>query len=319
MDTYTLAAPNSRIIECREHTLGPDKCWICDYECSPEDNFCRNCGTELTHQTGGEEKLRWPNVDHHLSVGIFLVTFGGITAALSFIIRVTPTVALGLAALLIGIMTLYLPEPTNRLAERLVSDSSVPALLNVENLLDDLSLNEKGIYIPVAGLGVCPKVFVPLTQTPLTRKPPRDLNNSRRIFITLDEKTREGGLLLEVPGRNLLSDLERSLKLDFAKVEVSDLREKLDSGLKLLGISRSLMLDRPDEQTFMFQVELDALGGLELGLSSLTPHVVDQIGTPVSSAIAAAISKSLGEYVFFRHVSINANNMEITATLELVR
>ena len=299
--------------------MASDNCWICGSERFPEDNFCRVCGAELSHQMAGEQKLRQPSIDSHLSVGIFLVTFGGITAAVSFLIGVTPTLALGLAALLVGIMTLYLPEPVEKLAERLASDSSVPALLNVENLLDDLSLNEKGIYIPAAGLGVCPKVFVPLTQTPLTRRPSRDLNNSRRVFITLDEKTREGGILLEAPGRNLLSELEQSLKLDLSKVDVNNLREKLESGFKLLEISKSVVLERGDDETLTFQTELNALGNLEVKLSKLTPRVAEQIGTPVSSAIAAAVSKSTGEYVVFRQVSINATDKKITATLELVQ
>jgi len=260
-----------------------------------------------------------PSMDRHLSLGIFLLVFGGITTTVSLFIGVTPTLALGLATLLIGIMTLYLPEPTESLAERLASDSSVPALLNIENLLDDLSLNEKGVYIPAAGLEVCPKVFVPLSQTRLSRRPPRDLNNSRRVFITLDEKTREGGILLEAPGRNLLSELELYLRLDFAKVDVNDLHEKLESGLKLLEVSKSIALERQTDQTLTFQTELTAFGNLEVKLSNLTPHVFDQIGGPVSSAIAAAVSKSTGEYVAFRQVSINPTDKKITATIEFVR
>ena len=260
-----------------------------------------------------------PPMDRHMSVGIFLLAFGGITAAVSLLIGVIPTLALGLASLLIGIMTLYLPEPTDRLAERLASDSSVPALLNIENLLDDLSLNEKGIYIPATGLGVCPKVFVPLTQTPLNRRPPLDLNNSRRVFITLDEKTRAGGVLLEAPGRNLLSELELALKLDFSKIEINDLHEKLESGLRLLDISKSVVLDRQSDLTFTFQTELTAFGDLEVKLTKLTPRVFAQVGTPISSTIAAAVSKSTGEYVTFRQVSINPTDRKITATLELVR
>lgn len=254
-----------------------------------------------------------------MSVGIFLLAFGGITASVSLFIGVTPTVALGLASLLIGIIILYLPEPPGSLAERLARYSTVPALLNIENLLDDLSLNEKGIYLPATGLGVCPKVFVPATLTPLSKRPPLDLNNSRRVFVTLDEKTRAGGVLLEAPGRNLLSELELSLKLDFSKVEINDLHEKLESGLRLLDVSKSVALNRQGELSLTFQTELTAFGNLEVKLHSLTPRVFDQVGTPVSSAIAAAVSKSTGEYVSFGQISINPTDKKITAILQLMR
>lgn len=257
-------------------------------------------------------------MDRHLSVGVFLIAFGGLTAVASLVVRLTPTLALGLSCLLIGIMTLYLPEPTERLAERLASDSSIPLMLNLENLLNDLAMNEKGVYVPVSGLGVCPKVFVPLTKTGRSRKPPRNLNDSRRVFITLDEKTREGGLLLEAPGRNLLSELELIMSTDFSKSEIGALRDKLEQGLKILEISRSVMLEKRGDRTFAVETELDTLGELEAKLFKLTPRVADQIGTPVVSAIVAAVSKSTGQYIRLKDLSMNPANRKITMTLEAV-
>lgn len=292
-----------------------DSCSLCGSEYSAEDNFCRFCGAELTHHV---EYKRTQPVDRHLSVGVFLIAFGGLTAVASLVVRLTPTLALGLSCLLIGIMTLYLPEPTERLAERLASDSSIPLMLNLENLLNDLAMNEKGVYVPVSGLGVCPKVFVPLTKTGRSRKPPRNLNDSRRVFITLDEKTREGGLLLEAPGRNLLSELELIMSTDFSKSEIGALRDKLEQGLKILEISRSVMLEKRGDRTFAVETELDTLGELEAKLFKLTPRVADQIGTPVVSAIAAAVSKSTGQYIMLKDLSMNPANRKITTTLEAV-
>jgi hypothetical protein len=257
------------------------------------------------------------STNHYMSVGIFLMIFGAITAAASLLLGVIPILALGFASFLIGIMTLYLPEPAGNLADRLASDSSIPALLNIENLLEDLSLNEKGVYIPTSGLGACPKVFVPLTAT--GRRPSRDLNNTRRVFITLDEKAREGGLLLEAPGRNLLSELERELKLDLSKVNVQELAEKLGMALKSLEISKSVEFQKGDDRAVTFQIELNALRNLEVSLSSLTPRLFEQIGTPVSSAIAAAFSKSTGQYVTLRQVSINLAENKIIATLQFAK
>jgi hypothetical protein len=258
-------------------------------------------------------------VERHFSVGIFLMAFGGITAAISLYIGVTPMLALGLGSLLIGIMTIYLPEPTHTFVERLAGDSGIPALLNIENLLDDLSLNEKGVYIPTTGLGVCPKVFVPLTQGPLIRKPPLNLNNSRRVFITLNESTQAEGILLEAPGRNLLSELETALKIDFSKVEITELHDKLESGLKLLEISKSIVLAMQGDLTVTFQIQLTTFGDLEVKLSRLTPSLLDLLGTPVPSAIAAAVSKSTRQYVTFSRVSINPTDKKITGALQLVR
>jgi hypothetical protein len=276
------------------------------------------CGVELAHVQPTEPKSKFQSpTNRYVSIGVFLVVFGGVVAGVSLLIGVIPILALGLGSLLIGIMTLYLPEPISDLAGRFASDSSVPALLNIENLMEDLSLNEKGVYIPCSGLGVCPKVFVPLKRTPISKRPPTDLNNSRKVFVTLDEKTQEGGLLLEAPGSQLLAVLERSLKIDFSKVQVSDLRGSLESGLKSLEISRTVKLESQADRTVTFELDLTALSDLEAKLGKLAPRLVNQVGAPVSSAVAAAVCKSTGNYVNFRDISFSPNAKSITATLEL--
>jgi hypothetical protein len=262
-------------------------------------------------------RVNRPTSDRRTPVGLFLLVFGGVTSGVSILIAVTPVLVLGLASTLLGVMTLFLREPVQKSVERLASELGIPALLNIENLLDDLSLNEKGVYIPTTGLAVCPKVFVPLTRTHSNRRPPRNLNNSHKVFVILNEKTGEGGLLLEPPGRNLLSDLELTAKLDMSKVDISNLGDKLESNFKLHEISKSLALERRDEQTVTFQTELNSVSNLEMKLASLAPRVADQVGTIVSSAIAAAVSKSTNSYVAFRNVSISPADKTITAVLEL--
>jgi hypothetical protein len=109
-----------------------------------------------------------------LSIGIFMTVLGALVGFVSYMMGVVPILAFGLGVFLLGILVLYLPERTVSLAATLATDSSLPSLLNIENLLEDLDLNEKGIYIPASGLGVCPRVFVPLEETEATRQPPFD-------------------------------------------------------------------------------------------------------------------------------------------------
>jgi hypothetical protein len=271
----------------------------------------------LSLQVIEEPRISRRSIDRRTPVGLFLFVFGGVTAGVSIFIAVTPVLVLGLASMLLGVMTLFLREPVQKSVERLASELGIPALLNIENLLDDLSLNEKGIYIPATGLAVCPKVFVPLTRTHSNRRPPRNLNNSHKVFVILNEKTGEGGLLLEPPGRNLLSELELTAKLDMSKVDISNLGDKLESNFRLHEISKSLSLERRDEQTVAFRTELDLVSNLEIKLASLTPRLADQVGTIVSSAIAAAVSKSTDRYVTFRNCSISPADRTISAVLEL--
>ena len=150
-----------------------DKCWVCGSDILAEDNFCRSCGVGLTRsEVDHTTSPKFWNADRQISIGIFLSALGAVIGILSYFMGIVPMLAFGLACFLLGIMALYLPERSSGIAGRLALDLSLPSLLNIEKLLEDLDLDERGIYIPASGLGVCPKVFVPMAETPATRQPP---------------------------------------------------------------------------------------------------------------------------------------------------
>lgn len=229
---------------------------------------------------------------------------------------IVPMIAFGFASFLIGIMVLWLPD-SGSISSGLVTDSTLPSLLNIENLLQDLDLDERGIYIPASGLGVSPKVFVPLALTPETKKPPLGLIQSRRIFITVGPKPEDRGVLLDTPGGEILSTIERSLRIDFSKIPPEDLASHLDSGFRSLGIARISSLAQEHDRV-KIQVELKDLVYLESRLRNLAPRFSDHIGSPVVSALAAAVSKTTGKYVRIRSAVLDIHNKKISVTLELI-
>ncbi len=236
-------------------------------------------------------------------VGAFMVTFGGIVGAASYLMGIVPILALGLASLLMGIMILYLPDSAESGSGGVAVDSSLPSLLNIEKLLEDLELDERGIYIPTSRLGVCPRVFVPLAETEATNTPPLSLNNSRRIFVTVGKKPEDRGILLDAPGSQTLASVERSLHTDLAQVELAELAKYLEMGLKALGIAKAVRIDLRDSTVSVY-ISLTHLTGLETKLRNQAPRLVSQVGTPLASTVAAAVSKSSQKYVIFKNSTI---------------
>jgi hypothetical protein len=246
------------------------------------------------------------------------MAFGGIVGAFSYLMGIVPMLAFGLAALLIGIIALYMPESVESYAGSLERDSSLPSLLNLEKLLEDLELNEKGIYIPVSGIGVCPRVFVPLADTVATRTPPLALNISRRIFVTVGNNPVDRGILLDAPGSQILAALERSLHVDLSQVQLSDLSNYLESGLKALGIAKAVTFDIHDSAASV-RISLANLSEFERQLRNKAPRLVAQVGTPLSSASAAAVAKATQKYVTFRSAILEPaeEKLEVRVTLQL--
>jgi len=297
--------------------LVQDRCWICGSDILAEDNFCRKCGVELIRH-GAEYKTgsKPGNTDRQVSIGIFLTAMGALVGLLSYLMGIIPMLAFGLASFLVGILVLYLPERRGSIAGKLATDSSLPSLLNIENLLEDLDLDEKGIYIPASGLGVCPKVFVPLAETQATRQPPVGLVSSRRIFVTVGENPEDRGVLLDAPGSQIMIALERSLRTDLSKMKSDDLGAALNSGFTALGIAKVTNIEHQDTMV-RIQVELTDLVDLETRLRNVAPRLVAQVGTPVTSAVAAAMSKATGKYVTVKSAVLDLPNKRVSISLKL--
>jgi hypothetical protein len=251
-----------------------------------------------------------------VSLGIFLTVLGALVGFLSYLMGIVPILAFGLASFLLGILVLYLPERVDSVAGRLATDSSLPSLLNIENLLEDLDLDERGIYIPTSGLGVCPRVFVPLEETEATRRPPVSLASSRRVFVTVGQNPEDRGVLLNAPGSGILAALEQSLRLDLAKTTMDDMSGNLDSGFKALGIGRVTNIEHQDAAVTV-QIELDGLIDLEAKLRNVAPRLVVQVGTPVTSAVASAVSKAAAKYVTLKSAVLDPQSKKISINLKV--
>jgi hypothetical protein len=298
-------------------SLVQDRCWVCGVDIQANDNFCRKCGTQLTRAEIGQPSARGPsNADRQASIGIFLTVIGAVIGFLSYLMGIVPMLAFGLASFLIGILILYLPERRGAIAARLATESSLPSLLNIENLLEDLDLDERGIYIPASGLGVCPRVFVPLADTEATRHPPVGLVSSRRIFVAVGKNPEDRGVLLDAPGSEILVALEQSLRTDLSKTKLDEIGDAFNSGFRALGFARTANFER-DDTMVKIQIELTELIDLETKLRNVAPRLVAQVGTPVTSAVAAAVSKAAGKYVTFKSAILDLPNKKVSVNLKL--
>jgi hypothetical protein len=245
-----------------------------------------------------------------------MITLGVIVGIVSYLIGVMPMLAFGLSSLLIGFLVVYLPESQEAIADRLASNLSLPPLLNMEKLLEDLELDERGIYIPASGLGVSPKVFVPLANTPATSRPHLGLTSSRRVFVTVGAGAEDRGVLLDPPGSTILIAIEQSIKRDFSTAQMNDAPDLLDSGLRRLSLAEVSRFEKRDSDVVV-QVKLRALARLEERLRYVAPKLVAQIGTPIPSALAAAVSKTTGKYTRLKSTVLDSHDATITVNLRL--
>jgi len=226
---------------------------------------------------------------------------------------------LGLGALILGVMILFLPESLSARAGRLVTVASLPSLLDMEALIVDLDASSRGIYIPATGFGAESRVIVPLRDSAMRALflfPRSRLVRSRRVFITLGTGLYERGVLLYDPGGEIVQALESCLELDLGTIKLDELGARMGFGFETLGLSTRTVSIRLEESVVKFQLNLISLVDLEERLRSEAPRLVEQIGSPVTSAVAASVAKVTGRFVRVLNSSIDGSNL--AGALELL-
>jgi len=162
-------------------------------------------------------------------------------------------------------------------------------------------------------------VLVPLRDSALAALalfPRPRLSRSRRVFVTLGTGLYDRGILLYAPGGEILQAVESCLQLDLGSIKLDDLAGRLGFGLEMLGIAKREVLLRMEESTVKFELNLLQLVDLEERLRSEAPRLVEQIGSPLTSAVAAAVAKVTGKFV--RVLSSALFGSKLAGSLEIL-
>jgi hypothetical protein len=168
-----------------------------------------------------------------------------------------------------------------------------------------LDIESRGIYVPVSGFGTVPKILLPIKESNPPLLPPTKLTRSRRIFLTLGRNQNERGILLNPPGGEIVRALENFLQVDLSTMKLDEFATRIGFGFETLNISTRTVDVQVDGTAVRVSVQAIFTANLEERLRSEAPRLVAQIGSPVTSAIAAAISKVTG-----KHVRINDSNFD---------
>jgi len=283
---------------------------MCGLDVDAEDNFCRTCGAQLASPHLRTTGLRIIQPKSFALSGIFLLVLGTAVTVVTYLEGIIPIVALGLGCILLGVMTLFIPESTSFRAGRLATLSSLPSLTAIDALIKDLDIWPRGIYIPAKGFGAVPRVLLPLSDAPFAIPP--GLARTSRVFVILGKNSNERGILLVPPGAEIVSALENCLQTDLSTIKLDDLEARLGFGLEILGISKRTVTVKVAERVATVQVGATSLVDLEEQLRAKAPRLVTQVGSPLISALAAVVSKASGKYVRIKDSTMDRSKLTVT-------
>ena len=196
---------------------------------------------------------------------------------------------LGVAIIFWGAILLYI-TPSKHVPLTLLNASANSNASNIERILSEANLAEKGFYLPPKNLTNIESSLIFIPETPKTPLP-----KPEEITEKLLPK-RKDGVFLTPPGLALSQLFERQLGVSFTKTDLAHVQRVLP---KLL-IEGTELAEDAEIQIKNNTITIEITGSILAGVCQETnknPKTHEQVGCLLSSAIACALAKATGKAI----------------------
>ena len=243
--------------------------------------------------------------------GVILLAIGAIVTIIaypSYNISSNANVLMmvGIGALFVGAVTMFLNTETF-INQKVAEDLNLSSVIVVDDLLRDLRVKNKGIYLPASHTGAEIKVFIPLRRD-YAIPPKVNLADEKAFLIGLPNTAQEG-VLLKPLGYHLFRYTRDDLKADWSEAQTSvdagetdaetegeptpgaTLAEQLEAVLvKGLEIADKVTVSQSDGE-LRVRLHNTAYSNACRSLREEAPQVCEQIGCPLCSLIACVYTE----------------------------
>jgi hypothetical protein len=222
-----------------------------------------------------------------LMIGVVLIVLSALNGS-SFL------AIFGVTIIFWGAIFLYV-TPSKYVPLTLLNASAEAAADNIEQLIFELNLSERGVYLPPKNLRNIESSLVFIPKTPL---PTPEETNEKQLT---NQKT---GAFITPPGTALSRLFEEELGFSFTKTDLNQIQNKLPK-LLVEGLE---LAESAEIQIQGNVVTLEITGSILDEISRQTdsqPKTHKQVGCLLSSAIACILAKATGKPVTIQNETRN--------------
>jgi hypothetical protein len=222
--------------------------------------------------------------------GIALTIFSGLNASSYLAI-------LGVAVIVFGALLLYV-TPTKHVPLKLLNATAYAMGANLERVISELNLTEKGVYLPPKNLENIESSLIFIPEAFKTMSTTLEETNEKPLT---NKKT---GVFFVPPGSALSRLFEEELGFSFTKTDLNQLQNKLPK----IIVEDMELAESAEIQTQGNIVTLEITGSILDEICRETdsqPKTHMQVGCLLSSAIACALAKSSGEPITIQNETRN--------------
>jgi hypothetical protein len=218
---------------------------------------------------------------------------------------------LGVAITFWGAILLYV-TPSKHVPLKLLNTSAEAAAANIERLISEVNLSERGVYLPPKNLRNIESSLVFIPETLKTPLPTPEETNEK---LLANEKT---GAFVTPPGSALSRLFEGELGFSFTKTDLKQIQNKLP---KLL-VEDLELAENAEIQIQGNIVTLEITGSILNEICEQTdsqPKTHKQVGCLLSSAIACALAKATGKPVTIQNETRNQETKTTRIEYEILK
>lgn len=233
---------------------------------------------------------------------------------------------IGLGLLFWGAILLYIRD--QEYTRKVLLDASVlPSLTTINQLVQKLNYKGNAVYLPPKYFEdpETTKIYIPKQENTSLPKPEQTKKYEKRLLVGNPKDIL--GILLTPPGAELTRLFEKTLKTSFTRVDLEHLQRDLpklfvedleiaeDLEIQIIGDSASSI--KTKKGTIHVKITNSIYKDIHKETREL-PHICDQIGCPICSAIACAIAKSSDKLVTIEKTECTEDGKIIEAYYRII-
>jgi hypothetical protein len=215
-------------------------------------------------------------------------------------------------ALLFWSIILYYITPTKQIPIIFLEESVTAHIENIERIIQEYNLEHKGVYLPPKNLKKVESslIFFPKSSNLV------DLPNPEEITNKLYSIQREG-IFLVPPGFGIMRSIESVLHISFLKIDIQNLQIMLPK----IIVEQFELAEDMDISLENDKVNMRIIGSVFSSVLKQTDNkslTQNQVGSPLSSALACILAKVLDCPIIFENETINFDKKEQILTFTVL-
>lgn len=220
---------------------------------------------------------------------------------------------IGLGLTFWGIILTYI-KTEDYIKESLLNATSLSTLATLNQIIEELDYKEKAIYLPPKYLENPEnnRAYIPKTKISKLPTPEQIQAKEDKLFIENPQ-----GILVTPPGSELARLFEKTLETSFTRVDLQYLQLNLPKlFIDELEIAQNLDINVETSKIYV-KIEKSVYQSLTKEIMKFS-KLYENLGCPLSSAIACALAKATGKPVTIEKQKINEENKTIEIEYNII-